>query len=126
MQSLGSMLEAADAGCNPFVLFNRECRPEPTCFLPPACRAVALGEACFETFRMDKSAHVFGFEAHLGRLKRGASALGFDPERHHPAFDFSAAAVARELLELRRKWAQLNKKKVQECSKACRQRHENI
>ncbi|MFW6348437.1 MAG: aminotransferase class IV [Cyclonatronaceae bacterium] len=109
MQTLGSMLEASEAGCNPFVLFNRECRPEPTCFVSPACRAVALGEACFETFRMDSNGRVIGFEAHLQRLKRGASTLGFDPERHHPSFDFSAASVARELLELREKWAQLKR-----------------
>jgi branched-subunit amino acid aminotransferase/4-amino-4-deoxychorismate lyase len=89
---------------NPFVVFNRACRPEQTCFLPPACRAVALGEACFETFRMDKHDVVNGFEQHLLRLQRGARMLGFDPGRHHSAFDFSPAEVATDILSLRDKW----------------------
>lgn len=88
---------------NSFVMFNRRCRPEQECFVSPACRAIALGEACFETFRLYKNDRVSGFEAHLNRLRRGASELGFDADRHHPAFDFSPGQVARELLYLKKK-----------------------
>lgn len=109
MSTLGRMLEAADEGTNPFVVFNREFRPEPTCFLPPACRAVALGEACFETFRLDKEGRIRAFKAHIQRLKRGADALGFDSGRHHPAFDFSLSNIAEDLLLLRQKWAELRR-----------------
>lgn len=91
------------SGSNPFVVFNRECRPEQSCFVSPSCRAVALGEACFETFRLDKHDVVTGFDQHLRRLQRGAHALGFDPGRHHPAFDFSTAEVAKDILLLREK-----------------------
>lgn len=109
MNTLGRMLETAEEGCNPFVYFNHELRPEAVCALPPACRAVALGEACFETFRLRHDNRVAAFEAHLRRLQRGAEALGYEPGRHHAAFRFSAAEVARNLLELRRRWAVLKR-----------------
>lgn len=106
----GSMLSSAPEGSNPFVVFNRECRPEDSCSLSPSCRAVALGEACFETFRLDKHDAVTGFEQHLKRLERGARALGFDPGRHHTSFDFSPSEVAQDILLLRDKWAGKAKK----------------
>lgn len=107
----GSKLSSAPEGSNPFVVFNRECRPEHSCTLSPSCRAVALGEACFETFRLDKHDAVRGFEQHLKRLERGARVLGFDPGRHHTSFDFSPSEVAQNILLLRDKWAGEMKKK---------------
>ncbi|AXJ00817.1 branched chain amino acid aminotransferase apoenzyme [Cyclonatronum proteinivorum] len=79
-------------------VFNRKLVSREEAVLPADARALALGEACFETLRVYPGGKVLGFRQHLDRLMRGLTQLGFDPQYHAQAFHPDTAAA--ELLQL--------------------------
>ncbi|MCC5933866.1 MAG: aminotransferase class IV [Balneolales bacterium] len=82
------------------VLFNRRLVSSGDALIPADSRAVALGEACFETLRVYPGGEVLGFAHHIARLMRGLDQLGYDAARHRDVFDpESAAADLFRLLE---------------------------
>ncbi|MCH8557496.1 MAG: aminotransferase class IV [Balneolia bacterium] len=80
------------------MIFNNQLVPATEAMLPADCRAVSLGESCFETFRVRAGASVLGFELHLQRMMRGAVMLGYDVRKH--ASFFLAADCAVQIITL--------------------------
>lgn len=80
------------------VLFNRRLVFPEDAVVPADSRAVALGEACFETLRVYPGGKVLAFGAHLDRLMRGLTKLGYDAQVHAEAFH--PERTASELLGL--------------------------
>lgn len=81
-----------------FVICNNRLIPASEAVIPADCRAVSLGESCFETFRIYAGAGVLGFELHLERMMRGAVMLGYDVRKH--ASFFRAADSAAQIITL--------------------------
>lgn len=83
---------------NDFVIFNNRLVKKNEAVIPAGCRALSLGESCFETIRVYSGGYVLGFEDHIERLMRGAVMLGYDARVH--AETFRAADCASLLLKL--------------------------
>ncbi len=81
-----------------YVIFNNRLVERKNAIVPAGCRALTLGESCFETMRVYSGGYVLGFVDHLERLMRGAVMLGYDAREH--AETFRAGDCASMLLKL--------------------------